>query len=51
MQQDCPYKIGVRCVRLLSSVFQSLRVWIRIWLVVHRLLRGWIYVGDIWLPC
>ncbi|EMW1771927.1 DUF1656 domain-containing protein, partial [Escherichia coli] len=19
-----------------------------IWLVVHRLLRGWIYAGDIW---
>ena len=21
-----------------------------IWLVVHRLLRGWIYAGDIWHP-
>ncbi len=51
MQQDCPYKIWCRCVRLLSSVFQSLRVWIRHLLVVHRLLRGWIYAGDIWHPC
>ncbi len=21
-----------------------------IWLVAHRLLRGWIYAGDIWHP-
>ncbi|WP_309460905.1 DUF1656 domain-containing protein [Escherichia coli] len=21
-----------------------------IWLVIHRLLRGWIYAGDIWHP-
>ncbi len=50
MQQDCPYKIWCSVRRLLSSVFQSIRVWIRHLACLHRLLRGWIYAGDIWHP-
>ncbi len=41
---------GVRCVRLLSSVFKAFAFGFVIWLVIHRLLRGWIYAGDIWHP-
>ncbi|STI46709.1 inner membrane protein [Escherichia coli] len=51
MQQDCPYKIwcSVRPSTFLrfSKAFAFGFV---IWLVVHRLLRGWIYAGDIWHP-
>ncbi len=50
MQQDCPYKIWCSVRPSTSSVFQSLRVWIRHLACRTPPLRGWIYAGDIWHP-
>ncbi|ENB6026657.1 DUF1656 domain-containing protein [Shigella dysenteriae] len=35
---------------LQDLVFKAFAFGFVIWLVVHRLLRGWIYAGDIWHP-
>ncbi|MFO6484644.1 DUF1656 domain-containing protein [Escherichia coli] len=41
---------GVRCLVYLPPFFKAFAFGFVIWLVVHRLLRGWIYAGDIWHP-
>ncbi|ENS1224746.1 DUF1656 domain-containing protein [Escherichia coli] len=48
--------MSLRVVRLLTTrpllppFFKAFAFGFVIWLVVHRLLRGWIYAGDIWHP-
>lgn len=31
-------------------LFYAVGLGFMIWLITHRLLRGWIYAGDIWHP-
>ncbi|WP_318356942.1 DUF1656 domain-containing protein [Enterobacter sp.] len=33
-----------------SPLFYAVGLGFVIWLITHRLLRGWIYAGDIWHP-
>ena len=49
-QRVYPSGPDLRCVSLLSPLFKAVLVGFILWLIAHRLLRDWMYSGEIWHP-